>query len=125
MRGFRNFTSAMDEASEHAVEWVSEDGTKYNYAEMMLLAAHLDLNEPLDDRLWYVTFPDGEICMLHEDFEEIMSLFKPSKRGKIARKFTGDEFTPPKEDRPEYCPYCGKKIKTDAVYCPYCGKKVN
>ena len=133
MEGFRNFTSAMDRASDFSTKWIScDDFQIYTYPEMMLLAAHLDINDPLEDRLWYIVFPDGEICMLHEDFDEIMPLFKPLNKDKIEKKFTGDEFYPPertekktpKEKKGGFCIYCGTRLTSEAVYCPECGKKV-
>ena len=133
MEGFRNFTSAMDRASDFCSMWkcTDEDGTIFSYAELMLVAAHLDMNYPLGERQWYVVFPDGEICMLHEDFEEIMSLYKPIKSKPIQQKLTGDEFYPdsPGEEKQQtkdykFCPYCGGKLHSDAVFCAHCGKKV-
>ena len=133
MEGFRNFTSAMDRASDYCSKWISCDNFDiFTYPQMMVLAAHLDINDPLEDRLWYIVFPDGEICMLHEDFDEIMPLFKPLNKEKIEKKFTGDEFYLPESSKKEtqvkqkngFCMYCGKPLDPEAVYCPACGKKV-
>lgn len=135
MEGFGNFTTAMDRASDFCSRWKSaDDGTIYNYAEMMLMAAHLDQEFPLEERQWYMVFPDGEICMLHEDFDEIMPLWLPAGGEPVRSKFTGDEFYP---DEPEeqvqqapqqtgefkYCMYCGEKLPADAVFCRKCGKR--
>ncbi len=128
MEGFRNFVSAMDRASDTCSRWKSyDDGVEYSYPEMMLLAAHLDINEPLDERCWYVVFPDGEIGMLCEDFDEIMPMYLPQNRNGITQKMTGDEFYPKEEEVPQtkYCMYCGTAIPREAVYCPVCGKKVS
>ncbi|MBQ1505794.1 MAG: zinc ribbon domain-containing protein [Erysipelotrichales bacterium] len=131
MEGFRNFTRAMDKASDVCSKWKNaEDGTVYSYAELMLLAAHLDKNYPLEERQWYTVFPDGEICLLHEDFEEIMPLWLPIKSNPILKKYTGDEFYPGYDpgEKPagtfKYCTFCGEKLPADAVYCSKCGKMV-
>ncbi|MBR4461670.1 MAG: zinc ribbon domain-containing protein [Erysipelotrichaceae bacterium] len=132
MEGFRNFTSAMDRASYYSSKWQNcDDKEVFSYAEMMLLAAHLDKKYPLSEKTWYVVFPDGEICMLHEDFDEIVPMFKPLNKDKISVKFTGDEFYPDSvKDEPvrkgkkNFCKYCGEALDEDTVYCPSCGKKV-
>ena len=132
MELFHNFTATMDKASDYATRWKSaDDGVEFTYPEMMLLAAHLDINYPLDERCWYVVFPDGEIDMLNEDFDEIFPMYLPLNKGRIAEKMTGDEFYPDVnenkiEEKEEwiYCYYCGKKIPSAAIYCPHCGKKV-
>ena len=124
MEGFRNFTKAMDRASDVCSRWKNaDDGTLYSYAELMLLAAYLDRDHPLDERQWYIVFPDGEICLLHEDFEEIMPLWLPVPSRPVPDKLTGDEFYPPEKgtasgnsaapsDSGEYkfCVYCGKPL---------------
>lgn len=130
MEGFRSFTRAMDRASDVCSQWISaDDGTKFSYAEMMLLAAHLDKDFPLEEHQWYTVFPDGEICLLHEDFDEIMPLWKPIASKPIKNKYTGDEFYPQdkqekENDKYAYCPYCGEKLPEGAAFCPHCGKKV-
>ena len=97
-----------------------EDETIFSYAELMLVAAHLDMNYPLGERQWYVVFP-----------EAIMPLYKPIKSKPIQQKLTGDEFYPdsPGEEKQQikdykFCPYCGGKLHSDAVFCAHCGKKV-
>ena len=137
MDGFRNFTRAMDRASDMCSLWKSaDDGTLYSYAELMLLAAYLDRDYPLDERQWYIVFPDGEICLLHEDFEEIMPLWLPVPSRPVPDKLTGDEFYPPEKgtasgnsaapsDSGEYkfCVYCGGRIPKTARFCNHCGKE--
>ncbi|MBQ1508930.1 MAG: zinc ribbon domain-containing protein [Erysipelotrichaceae bacterium] len=124
MEGFRNFVQTMDRASDVCSRWKSaDDGVEFSYPEMMLLAAHLDMNYPLDERCWYIVFPNGEIAMLNEDFEEILPMYLPLNRKGIKEKMTGDEFYPPEEET-KFCMFCGKKIPVEAVYCPECGKKV-
>ena len=125
----------MDHASDRCSRWKNaETGEELSYAEMMIIAAHLDSEYPLEERSWYIVFPDGEIAILHEDFDEIMPLFLPLNKKKITHKFTGDEFNPArfdsdpqlgKAERAIYCMYCGKKLVEGAIYCPHCGKKVN
>ena len=134
MEGYRNFTVTMDRASDRCSSWKNaETGEVLSYAEMMIIAAHLDSEYPLEERSWYIVFPDGEIAILHEDFDEIMPLFLPLNKKKVAHKFTGDEFNPARFDtdpQPEstdeaiYCMHCGKKLVQGAIYCPHCGKKV-
>ena len=131
MEGFRCFTPAVDRASDFATRWVSaDDGVEFTYPEMMLLAAHLDINYPLEERCWYIVFPDGEIDLISEDFDEIFPMYLPLNTDRIVTKMTGDEFYPDaayqkgQEEDTMYCPHCGKKIPADAVYCSHCGKKV-
>ena len=131
MELFHNFTATVDRASDFATRWQSyDDEVEFTYPEMMLLAAHLDINYPLDERCWYVVFPDGEIDLINEDFEEIFPMYLPLNKERIITKMTGDEFYPDIpdymniEDEKMYCPYCGERIPADAVYCPHCGKKV-
>ena len=124
MEGFRTFVQTMDRASDVCSIWKSADnGETYSYAELMLVAAYLDRDLPLDERCWYIVFPDGEIAMLNEDFDEIMPMYLPVRSKGIRQKMRGDEFYP-EEDESKYCMYCGKKIPKQAVYCPECGKKV-
>ncbi len=126
MEGFRTFTCAMDRASDVCSKWTcADDGVDYSYAELMLVAAHLDSEGPLDDRQWYIVFPDGEICMAHEDFEEIMPLWKPVKSKPIKNKLTGDEFYPEENKDYKFCTHCGQKLPLEAEYCSKCGRKVN
>ena len=137
MEGFRNFTKAMDRASDVCSRWKNaDDGTLYSYAELMLLAAYLDRDYPLEERQWYIVFPDGEVCLLHEDFEEIMPLWLPVPSRPVPDKLTGDEFYPPEKgtasgnsaapsDSGEYkfCVYCGGRIPKTARFCNHCGKE--
>ena len=131
MEGFRNFTRAMDRASDVCSQWRSaDDGTVYSYAELMLLAAYLDRDYPLGDRQWYIVFPDGEISLLHEDFDEIMPMWLPIKSRPPRMKLTGDEFYPMEEEEKKaelpkfkFCIHCGAKLPADAVFCAKCGKK--
>jgi hypothetical protein len=128
MEAYRNFTVTMDHASEYCSCWANaETGEEITYATMMIIAAHMDDLYPLDDRSWYIVFPDGEIALLNEDFDEIMPLFKPLNSERVETKFTGDEFVPPqkKSDQIKYCIYCGEKLRPDSIYCLKCGKKVN
>ncbi|MBQ3376224.1 MAG: zinc ribbon domain-containing protein [Erysipelotrichaceae bacterium] len=134
MEGYRNFTVTMDHASDRCSRWKNvETGEELSYAEMMIIAAHLDSEYPLEQRSWYIVFPDGEIAILHEDFDEIMPLFLPLNNKKIVKKFTGDEFNPARFDtdtqleinEARYCIHCGKRLVQGAIYCPHCGKKVN
>ena len=132
MEGYKTFTMTMDKASDRCSKWKSaDDGVVYSYAELMLLAAYLDRDYPLGERQWYIVFPDGEICLLHEDFDEIMPMWLPVKSKPIANKLTGDEFYPDDwEDEKEtrkvsYCPHCGQKLRKTDTYCPNCGKKVS
>lgn len=125
MEGYRNFTVTMDHASDKCSAWANvETNEKFNYAEMMLMAAHLDESFPLDERSWFIVFPDGEIALLNEDFDEIMPLFLPLNNKPILEKFTGDEFTPPEKRHEKFCMYCGTPLPNEAVYCVKCGKKV-
>ena len=129
MEGFRSFTMTMDRASDYCSKWKSvDDGTVFSYPEMMLLAAHLDKFYPIEDRQWYIVFPDGEIALLHEDFDEIMPLYKAIKSKPITEKFTGDEFYQhiPESEKTvkSYCSYCGEKLKPGDIYCSKCGRKV-
>ena len=127
MEGYRNFTVTMDHASEYCSRWANaETGEEITYAEMMIIAAHIDDQYPLDDRSWYIVFPDGEIALLNEDFDEIMPLCLPLNKEKVETKFTGDEFILPekKENEVKFCPYCGEKLRADSIYCLKCGKKV-
>ena len=128
MEGYRNFVVTMDHASDYCSQWENvETGEELSYAEMMIVAAYLDRDYPLNEDSWYIVVPDGEICMWDEGFEEIMPLFKPLNKKGIEEKFTGDEFFLPqkKDNASSYCMYCGTKLKKDAVYCPNCGKKVD
>lgn len=129
MEGFRSFTMAMDRASDVCSKWKSaDDGTPFSYPEMMLLAAHLDKDFPIEEKQWYIVFPDGEIALLHEDFDEIMPLYKPVKSKPITEKFTGEEFYQHKPDDTKtgkaYCSYCGERLNPGDIYCGNCGRKV-
>ena len=133
MEGYRNFTVTMDHASDRCSRWLNtETGEELSYTEMMIIAAHLDSEYPLEERSWYIVFPDGEIAILNEDFEEIMPLFTPLNKEKVVHKITGDEFNPARFDTDEpkkntashFCMYCGTALKEGAIYCPNCGKKV-
>ncbi|MBR2672000.1 MAG: zinc ribbon domain-containing protein [Oscillospiraceae bacterium] len=135
MEGFKNFVQTMDRASDICSQWTSaENGWVYSYAELMLLAAYLDRDYPLDERQWYIVFPDGEICMLHEDFDEIMPLWRPVKSNPVRQKLTGDEFYP--DDQPvqqaqapvpraqfKFCMHCGAKLPVNAAFCNKCGQR--
>lgn len=136
MEGFRNFTRAMDRASDMCSLWKSaDDGTLYSYAELMLTAAYLDRDHPLEERQWYIVFPDGEICLLHEDFEEIMPLWIPFPSKPVTDKLTGDEFYPGEKagsgnsaaesgtGEYKFCVYCGNRIPKTARFCTGCGKE--
>jgi len=136
MEGFRNFTKAMDRASDVCSRWKNaDDGTLYSYAELMLLAAYLDRDYPLDERQWYIVFPDGEICLMHEDFEEIMPLWIPLPSRPVTDKLTGDEFYPEEKAASgnsaaasdagayKFCVYCGGRIPKTARFCNHCGKE--
>ena len=136
MEGFRNFTRAMDRASDMCSLWKSaDDGTLYSYAELMLTAAYLDRDHPLEERQWYIVFPDGEICLLHEDFEEIMPLWIPFPSKPVTDKLTGDEFYPEEKvasgnsaaesgtGEYKFCVYCGNRIPKTARFCTGCGKE--
>ncbi len=136
MEGFRNFTRAMDRASDMCSLWKSaDDGTLYSYAELMLTAAYLDRDHPLEERQWYIVFPDGEICLLHEDFEEIMPLWIPFPSKPVTDKLTGDEFYPEEKAASgnsaaesgtgeyKFCVYCGNRIPKTARFCTGCGKE--
>lgn len=125
MEGYRNFTVTMDHASDHCSKWKNaETGEQLTYTEMMIIAAHMDDLYPLDERSWYIVFPDGEIALLNEDFDEIMPLFLPLNKETISHKFTGDEFKLPEKKGPKFCQYCGEKLNPGAKFCPNCGKEV-
>ena len=86
MEGYRNFVVTMDHASDYCSQWENvETGEELSYAEMMIVAAYLDRDYPLNEDSWYIVFPDGEICMWNEGFEEIMPLFKPLNKKAIER----------------------------------------
>lgn len=123
MEGFRTFTQAMDRASDYCDEWMSvEDNTVYRYIDMMILAAHIDTDYPLDKNTWFIVFPDGEIALMNTHTDEMIAMYRPRNKRVVKEKFTGEELERP---RARFCRFCGSQITAEAKFCPYCGKKVN
>jgi hypothetical protein len=121
MELFKTFTQTIDRASDYCDHWKDTyDGTTFNYAEMMLLAAHMDSGYPLSEDTFYVVFPDGEIAFVSRYNDEMTCLYKPMNKKGVKQKFTGDEFYPRET---KFCPACGQQLPASVKFCTSCGKE--
>lgn len=125
-------TEALEESSKHCALWYNASNNEtLDLDEMKGYAILQDELNPLeDDGIAYVTFPDGEICLLDVELGEIRRLFSPEP---VPLEVGSDEDvympeylkdTPPEAPVSNFCVNCGAKLVKGARFCVKCGTPV-
>lgn len=131
MEAFKTLADALAVASRVVNTWYNtNNNTALALADMAQIAKVQREVAPLDDPdLYYVTFPDGEICLLDMQTKEIRRLYavRPINMQPMGQAPTVQPAAQPQPSAhaPQtFCTNCGTRLEADDSFCSNCGAKI-
>lgn len=126
MEAFKTLAEALAVASRAVNVWYNtNNNTELSLADMNQIAGVQQEVAPLnDDDLYYVTFPDGEICLLDMQTKEIRRLYavRPINLQPMEQE---PAIQPQAAPTPQaFCSNCGSRLEAGAAFCSNCGTQI-
>lgn len=133
MEIFKTLAEALIVAARAINVWYNAaDNTKLSLVDMAHIAKAQENEAPLaDDNLYYVTFPDGEICLLDMHTKSLQRLYAVNPVDLEPIVATSTPQPEPLEQvqtvvpaAQAFCTNCGSRISADVIFCTNCGTRL-